>query len=187
MPALDVPLDGNANGHSEQFKHSCIVQPEHCGFHCNKSNVTALGEGTRDCHCLNKLSEALRRYFNRAKEACTQILKNLGSVQKLLVILICSCDLCQATSHNLRFNQGMSHLVSTMSVCTRARAVLSKLTFTIFEDPLTPSRPERPLVSVNYPQYLQLPAHQVSAPIWSSRRQQAGRQGRGKCWIPVGR
>lgn len=52
----------------------------------------------------------------------------------------------------------------------------SKLTFTIFEDPLTPSLTERPLVRVNYPQYLQLPAHQVSAPIWSSTRQQAGRQ-----------
>lgn len=67
-----------------------------------------------------------------------------------------------------------------MSVCMfvmerqGAGKVLSKLTFTIFEDPLTPRLPERPLVSVNYPHYLQLPAHQVSTPIWSSRREQAG-------------
>lgn len=52
---------------SEQFKHSCIVQPGHCGSHCNKSKVTALGGGTRDCHCLNKLYETLRRYLGRAK------------------------------------------------------------------------------------------------------------------------
>lgn len=47
--ALDVPLDANVDGHFEQYKHSCIVQPEHCGFHCNKSNVTALDDGTRNC------------------------------------------------------------------------------------------------------------------------------------------
>ncbi|KAK2891773.1 hypothetical protein Q8A73_017438 [Channa argus] len=117
--SMDVPLDGNANGHSEQFKHSCIVQARRCGFQCHKSNVTALGEGNRDCHCLNKLYEALKR-------ACK---------------------------------------------------VSLKMTFTFFEGPLTPSLPERRLVSVNYPQHLQLPAHQVSTPIWSSRRRQAGRGG----------
>lgn len=88
---------------------------------------------------------------------------------------------CQQCTHLVRHHAGAW-------VCVRVTActVLLRLTFTIVEDPLTPSLPERPLVSVNYPQYLQLPAHQVSAPIWSSRRQQAGRQGRGKCWIPVG-
>lgn len=30
----------------EQFKHSCIVQPGHCGSQCYKSKVTALGGGT---------------------------------------------------------------------------------------------------------------------------------------------
>lgn len=52
---------------SEQFKHSCIVQPGHCGSHCNKSKVTALGGGTGDCYCLNKLYKNLRRYLGRAK------------------------------------------------------------------------------------------------------------------------
>lgn len=67
FPALDVRLDVNANGHSEQFKHSCIVQPRHYGYHCNKSNVTALGSGTEDCHWFNKLYQPLRRYFSRTK------------------------------------------------------------------------------------------------------------------------
>lgn len=54
FPALDVQLDGNADGHGEQFKHSCIVQPGRCGFHCNESNVTARGSGTKVCHCPDK-------------------------------------------------------------------------------------------------------------------------------------
>lgn len=46
LPALDVPLDANADGHSEPFKHLCIVQAGRCGFHCHKSNVTARHEAS---------------------------------------------------------------------------------------------------------------------------------------------
>lgn len=89
-------------------------------------------------------------------------------------ILIC-CSLHERTSLNLLFNREMSPMRAPGTLCLCICP--SKLTFTIFEDPLAPSLTERPLVRVNYPQYLQLPAHQVSAPIWSSMRQQAGRGG----------
>lgn len=119
LPSL--PLDVNANGHSEQFKHSCIVQPGHCGFHCHKSNVTALGSGTRDCHCLNKLYKALRRYFSSSKRTLLhRFFFSLSSWKcfcaKLLAILIC-CSLHDTTSLNLLFNQEMSPMHAPGAPC----------------------------------------------------------------------
>lgn len=161
--------------------------------------MTALGGGTRDCHCLNKLYEPLRRYLHEARKTVIHRFSKCWFLKFFLLKTTSYFDLLQSVQDYLPqmiFNQGMSpmHTPADTScwcceyvcMCVTACTVLSKLTFTIFEDPLTPSLSERPLVSINYPQCLQLPAHQVSAPIWSSRRQQAGRQGRGKCWIPVG-
>lgn len=189
FPALDVPLDVNANGHSKQFKHSCIVQPGRWGFHCNKSNVTALGGGARDCHCLNKLYEALRRYFNREKETLIHSLFKIWVLQNYwLCWSAAACvRLSPSTCSLIKECHQCTHLVIHRAgawVCMHVCVYIWELAQSFqswpsqsFEDPLTPSLPERPLVSVNYPQYLQLPAHQVSAPIWSSRRQQAGRGG----------
>lgn len=133
---------------SEQFKHSCIVQPGHCGSHCNKSKVTALGGGTGDCHCLNKLYETLRRYLGRAKrtrrhtsqdgfsllEKC--IFAHLGWKKKILSLTIASI------SSNISRCHSCAHQVHQCWCTVRP----SKLTFTIYEEPLTPSLTERPLV-----------------------------------------
>lgn len=68
-----MPLDGNANGHSEQFKHSCIVQPGRCGFHCNKSNVTALGGGPGTVTVSTSFTRLSEGISIEQKDADTQI------------------------------------------------------------------------------------------------------------------
>lgn len=136
-PALYVPLDVNVDGHSEQFKHSCIVQPEHCGFCCNKSKVTALGSGTRDCHCLNKLYETLRRYLSGAKRCCKTHSQKFPLLKmyfyKARGFFLTYCSLHQTTSPNLLFDKDMSLRYAPGASCgrmskvcgyTRARTVL---------------------------------------------------------------
>lgn len=163
---------------TEQFKHSCIVQPGRCGFHYNKSNVTAVG-GDQELSPSQQVLWASWKVFPWCKRALIHLFFLIIWVLKIVSApkkCAAPCTrLSRSTCLLIRMCHQCTHLVihhggACEPVRMRACKVLSKLTFTIFEDPLPPSLPERPLVSFNYPHHLQLPAHQVSASIRSSRR-----------------
>lgn len=114
FPTLDVPLDANADGHSEQFKLSCIVQAGRCGFHCHKSNVTALGEaeGTGIVTVWTSFTRLLEGISIKQKGCWYTESVKLVFLKKLLHNTngeFC-CSLHESASLNLLFNQGMSQM-----------------------------------------------------------------------------